>query len=655
MEAREFQTVQTGPLVSTHFAVDWSADDRVSVITEKGLQIMKMRVPAGRSTIRTMMFVFAVLLAVLHPISANDITSQVFGSVRDVLPAAFGDFDSDELTDMFVLRDMGYNGMAVEIMLASNEDPLLRPNKTLQCKFPKSKVTSVVPGDFDGDALMDLLVTAYPLGSSAAETRVYILWGGMHSLKCVDEEKFLFKMRGEPLAMDYDGDMIIDLFGADEVGNRTFWIFYSNRTFEAKPMEKSPPHKLREIHSHAFLDVNGDFAADLVLTSTEGIEVWYKINGAFHHNHTIKYPTITAGEGHIGQTLYLDVEMRGKVDLVVPVCFDSECKNSTIFVHSINQSKDWYDLKVNFKENDNNMWGYTPPNEKFWYTDAITLRGGDFNMDGYPDLLATLTLHSAGSKKPKAFLLENVPCSGASCAQFGRTFAPQWGSMSPTNIQTNMAVFYDFGQDGILDVLLVQMDSPDANPPSYQVSAYKNSLDYDANFVKVMVLTKRNGSQTPPNRNPLSKKKIKTFGTNLPGPTISYRTTTQEGNLREATSSQLPQSAHFSLGLPYSIFGLGRTPNFVDTLSVGMSGQMREWPQIIPNSQMVVIPAGELPSQWKAQLFVTPSKLVLMSVVALLGTCAIITLIIGALYWKERKEDKRERQQEAHRFHFDAM
>lgn len=651
MEAKEFQTVLTGPLVSSHFAVDWSGDDRVSVITEKGLQIMNVRVRWGNPRIGFFVFICAVLLAAIQPTSANDITTQVFGTDRDVLPAAFGDFDSDELTDMFVLRDNGPNGMTVEIMLASNEEPLMRSNKTLRCEFPKSKLTSVVPGDFNGDALMDLLVTGHLLtDSDPSNTQVYILWGAVgSSLKCSKENEFLFKMRGEPLAIDYQGDMIIDLFGADESGNRTFWIFNTNKNWTTKAMKAPNDHKLRDIHSHAFLDMNGDSAPDLVLTTKEDMEVWYNVGGDFVFNHSIKYP-IEVGVGHIGQTLYLDVEMQGKIDLVIPVCFDDLCKNSTIFVHS----DKWYNLNVNFTENENNVWGYTPVN-KFWYTDAITVRGGDFNMDGYPDLLASLTLHNSNPIKTKAFLLENTPCSGPICEEFGRTFSPSWGTMIPTNSQTNMAVFYDFGQDGILDVLFVTMDHPESNPPAYQVAAYKNSLDYDANFVKVMVLTGRNSSQIPPSQNPLTKKKIKTFGTNLPGPSISYSTTTQEGNPRAATSSQLPQSAHFSLGLPYSIFGLGRTPNFVDKLSVGLSGQKREWTQIIPNSQMVVIPAGTLPSQWKAQLFVTPSKLVLMSVVALLGTCAIITLIIGALYWKERREDKLERLQEAHRFHFDAM
>lgn len=142
----------------------------------------------------------------------------------------------------------------------------------------------------------------------------------------------------------------------------------------------------------------------------------------------------------------------------------------------------------------------------------------------------------------------------------------------------------------------------------------------------------------------------------MPGPRVSYRTTTQEGDLRHAASAQLPQSAHFSLNLPYTIFGLGRTPNFVDSLTVGLSNHSRQWTQIIPNSQMVVIPwPVDKPSVWKAQLFVTPSKLILMSVAGLTTACALITVIIGVLHWKERQEDKKERLSESHRFHFDAM
>jgi integrin alpha FG-GAP repeat containing protein 1 len=195
--------------------------------------------------------------------------------------------------------------------------------------------------------------------------------------------------------------------------------------------------------------------------------------------------------------------------------------------------------------------------------------------------------------------------------------------------ETTMAAFYDLYQDGILDVILYGPDT---------VQAFRNTLDYDANFLKVMVLT---GIDR---------------GGNLPGPSISCRTTTQDGYPRFAVAAQLPQSAHFPLGLPYTIFGLGRTPKFVDALTVGIAGRSKPWTQIIPNSQMVVIPSPlDQASKWHAQLFITPSRMILMSVAALTGTCVLIIAIIGVLYWKERREDRIEKLQEAHRFHFDAM
>ena len=35
-------------------------------------------------------------------------------------------------------------------------------------------------------------------------------------------------------------------------------------------------------------------------------------------------------------------------------------------------------------------------------------------------------------------------------------------------------------------------------------------------------------------------------------------------------AAQLSQSAYFALQCPYTVFGLGQTPNFVDELAVGL-------------------------------------------------------------------------------------
>ncbi|KAL6264669.1 hypothetical protein P5V15_004769 [Pogonomyrmex californicus] len=590
---------------------------------------------------------FICLVTLVSAARCSDITPAVFGNVLDGMPAAFGDFNSDELTDVFMLRK---DGKTVEIFLAAEQEPLLRPAPDLHCSF-RDNVTSVVPGDFDGDVFMDILVTTF--NREKKLINAHILWGGNGHLNCSNEWKPPIEMHNEPLAFDYNQDMIIDLFGVDKHGKRVYWVFNENRTDPTKIyMRKENSTKLehelepvRNPHSNAFLDLNSDFLPDLVVTTTKYFEIWLGTEQGFNFSHYIDLPyNISVDEhfkGEIGQTLYLDVELTGKMALLLPLCLDETCTNCAIMMYL----NGWHNLQVNFRDLNNVLWGFVKPNGQR-YTETITLRGGDFNMDGYPDLLATLQ----STKHAQSFLLQNVACNN--CAGFNRTFEVKWQALNPFYNETAMAVFYDFYQDGILDVILVEFNKTDN---VYRTAAFKNSLDYDANFVKVMVLTGRTNSMYPISPGSLGKKK-RTYGTNLPGPSIAYRTTTQDGSPRNAIAAQLPQSAHFSLNLPYTTFGLGRTPNFVDALTIGVGGKSREWPQIIPNSQMVVIPNPIAePSRWKAQLFVTPSKLILLSVAALSGTCGLITTMILGLYWKERREDKIEKLQEAHRFHFDAM
>ncbi|XP_014208642.1 T-cell immunomodulatory protein [Copidosoma floridanum] len=579
--------------------------------------------------------ILTLLSALVALGQGSDITSLVFGKDLDGMPAAFGDFDSDELTDVFVLKNL----TTVQVMFASNEEPLLQSRKGYSCRFDLP-VTSVVPGDFDGDAFMDILVTTRSKKSNKL-TDVYILWGGDHPLNCTDATVVVLEMKGQPLAIDYNHDMIIDLFGSDINNTRKFWIFNNDRT--VTPIKMKPTKDSRSIkmpHSNAFLDLNNDFLPDLVVTTNKSLELWYGKESGFEFFRDYDISEFIV----VGQSLYLDIELMDRIDLILPVCKDVNCEDSHIYVY-LNDK--WEDMKVNFVDNTNTKWGFAhTPGKR--YIDTITMRGGDFNMDGYPDLLVTLKSTTSGATR--SFLLENTFTD--SRGSFNRTFKVRWNALNPFyNNDSVMAVFYDFYQDGILDVIFVLKD----NDEVFRTAAFKNSLDYDANFVKVMVLTGRTNSLYPISAGSLGKKK-RTYGTNLPGPSIAYKTRTQDGSPRSAIAAQLPQSAHFAMNLPFTIFGLGRTPNFIDSLTIGLSNKSRDWTQIIPNSQMVVIPYPPSdPLKWKVQLFVTPSKLILQSAAALTGTCGLITLIIAALYWKERREDKIEKLQEAHRFHFDAM
>lgn len=227
--------------------------------------------------------------------------------------------------------------------------------------------------------------------------------------------------------------------------------------------------------------------------------MWYgKETGGFDFSHIIKHPQ---GAVKIGQSLFTDVELRGRMDLLTPVCYDADCINSTLLIYCDN---DWHNLQVNFKDLNNVIWRfYEKSGSK--YTNVITLHNGDYNMDGYPDILATL---STGNSQPQSFLLENVACENA-CGNLTRSYTIRWHALHPFKNGSVMAAFFDFYQDGILDIVLVEL-----NGTKHNAAAFKNSLDYDANFMKVMVLTGLTNEKNPMMMGRVGKKR-RTYGNYL--------------------------------------------------------------------------------------------------------------------------------------------
>uniref|UniRef100_A0A146LKX2 T-cell immunomodulatory protein n=1 Tax=Lygus hesperus TaxID=30085 RepID=A0A146LKX2_LYGHE len=646
MKLQEVQTCKCTPQVQIPFSTCWSDDNLLAMATEKGIYTVEGRWRARNIFVRNPLAMTLILLVcVLHWGHATDITSTVFGKPLEGIPAAFGDFNSDEYPDLFVIKDNTF-----EILLGRDSEPLIQksPGDKLKCKFD-AMVTSIVPGDYDGDAIMDVLVTlSRPVSGLSCEEKhvqeIKVLWGSGDSIECGAKWDKPLYMCGQPLAMDWNEDMIIDLFGS--VNNtRAFWVFNTNRTFPAiKHMtsgnrEPDDGKQLRIPHSHAFIDLNSDYNPDMFVTTNEGFEVWLKdpndVEGFAFSRQTTLFPN---GLAFKGQSIFLDTELKGKLDHILPACYDIACTNSSMFVYVNNR---WLNLRVNFHDKSNDVWGFVPPTTASIIHSTITLHAGDYNMDGFPDILATL---QSGNRK-KTFLLMNEQCV-ADCSQYSRTFTIAWDKLSPNNNNTNMGVFYDFMQDGKLDIIFVN----DKN-----ITAFKNNLDYDANFIKVMVITGRKDQAQRIIPDPTGRRN-RTYGTNLPGPLTSYNATDLDDEPRASVSAQLSQSAYLSLHLPYTLFGLGRTPNFVDELRVGVYGKSKKWSQIIPNSQMVVIPIPlQDPTHWMVRLFVTPSKLIIQSFVALLGTCMLLTLIIAVLWWKERREDRRESRQEVHRFNYSGL
>jgi len=586
--------------------------------------------------------VFINLVIVFTKINGTliNITSQVFGSNANGIIAAFGDFNSDKLTDLFVIAD---KGKELRIFLASNELPYLKPS-TIKCSIDKGLITSVAPGDFNGDSHMDVLITIAAESDTLESTSTFrILWGNQNNINCTSNSEATQKIIGQPLLLDFNGDKIPDILGIDANSKRKVWIgskWQNNITAVDFPDGGNASFKIP--HSHAFIDLSSDMIPDLLLTTESGYEMWHNENGNYIFKEYAENPSVAL----IGQSVFFDFDLDGTMDHLVPVCYTSDCSNSSILIR---KNKKWVQLSIHF-ENEQVQWGFITPskNVEDLGMNTITVRVGDYDFDGYPDLLAILKPITGSTKGNTVFLMHNEYCS--SCP-IGRQLSIIWDFGVLQSVDALFATFYDVYNDGILDILVAyRKDSS-----NWGLQAFQNYYDNNACFIKVIVLSGLCYTDCP--------NKTLPYGVNQPGPSICYNTTTIEGAPQASCAGQLSQSAYFSLQLPYVVFGLGHTPNFVDMLHVGVpsihgnqSPHTHSWPSIIPNSQMFVIPslAGDR-NRWINKLFVTPSQLVLITFAALVGTMGFILLIILGLHLKERREDKKEKLQESHRFHFDAM
>ena len=643
---------------------------------------------------RTIQVLLLCISSSLHTFMAGahdlrDITDSVFGNEGTYfLPAAFGDFNSDKLTDIIVLKK---DRKSVAVLLASEQnvvsmsvdsEPIFQEQSTMECLCPNGELpaphqivycyhcsdctfSSVAPADFDGDGSMDLMT----IGTGAdGKMEAFIMWGENHGLECQKDLVTIDNITSEPLVFDYNGDFISDLLTVDETGERKVYVFSPHRTFSSAVLGPCPGGEkcqLKAEHGNSYVDVTGDGRADLLLTTQAGLELHQgeADAGGWRYRCTVPWPNFIEGcntDDCIGQPAFLDFSLSGSLDMVLPVCFDYHCQNSSLYLIPVSelaacpQHWQWRPMSLDLT-----------PDRRFRKRDPdmsplalMTPRVGDVNLDGFPDLLMTVYNVTSGSGSgSEVQLLLNVPCQPMSgCHQsdptskYWRQFQLQPGYTAGLGPAITGA-FFDIYEDGRLDLITVSQDEHG----NYQVSAFMNTTqDSDAYFMKVIVLTGacyHNCDHQTTDYVP--------YGTNSGGQLVSYRSQRpgQESfDSYQSVAVQLPQSSYFALGLPYTIFGLGMAPNFVDSLSVNISAQSHDWPQIIPNSQLYVIPyPPDKPDSWDVKLIITASKNILITGLALVGTCAMCTVIIVLLHIRDKKMDHRAKLQDASRFHFDAM
>lgn len=133
---------------------------------------------------------------------------------------------------------------------------------------------------------------------------------------------------------------------------------------------------------------------------------------------------------------------------------------------------------MNLVDSSGTRWSFKGEQTSSHYSDVITIRMGDFNLDGYPDFLVTLY----SEDKARVTLVENVPCEEKTCS-YSRKFEPRWNLFEDfgNTVLGTFSVFDDFKDSVALDVLLVQKE-PDGK---HQVRVYRDETEKKAFYLKV--------------------------------------------------------------------------------------------------------------------------------------------------------------------------
>lgn len=118
------------------------------------------------------------------------------------------------------------------------------------------------------------------------------------------------------------------------------------------------------------------------MTGNKRFEIWSGNSDppSFSLNYTMELSEMEGVE-HVGQSLFIDLELMGEMRLVVPVCRARYCQGSALLVAVHNGTRRrWHDLQLTLRDPHGVEWRWA--RQESAPHGAVTLRQGDYNMDG---------------------------------------------------------------------------------------------------------------------------------------------------------------------------------------------------------------------------------------------------------------------------------
>ncbi|VDN38181.1 unnamed protein product [Gongylonema pulchrum] len=303
---------------------------------------------------------------------------------------------------------------------------------------------------------------------------------------------------------------------------------------------------------HSFVDINGDLSAEIIFgTKQDGrlkMEAWRrKSNELWELDNTLiaDLPAESCSTNYFGAVLFADFDADGTMDIGLPCCADAACRKVLVINMWNYHIGAWQDFHITGLEGSDLVSKKDEGN--------VVFRVGDFSLDGYPDLIALVR-----EKTQNPMILENVPCTDCisnASRRFELRTSPRLIQPADVSLgQIQLASFFDLKEDGTLDVLLEYKDADQ----SMAVDFIKCEDKGDTTFLKVQVF-----SSTCDQFCSSTKTKIGS-GIAWHGACVMFSMSDSWGHDQVGSQCQMPQTTHRALSTPFSLFGLGRSPNFVD-------------------------------------------------------------------------------------------
>ncbi|TIB81269.1 hypothetical protein E3Q22_01297 [Wallemia mellicola] len=599
--------------------------------------------------------------------------------------SALGDLNALSLDILSVDADQ----KTIRSHLWNHDKYTFESNSTVSVPF---KISTLVATDIDHDGKLDVMAVGE--GRTTTEIQLYLFHGdgngGFDSPVQLPNISYT-----QPTFFDAQGRLSNDFLAYRyDAGTKDDQLSLYSNTLDDRDqpydiMEPNfdtstgTPCKMSQTHSNAFIDLNGDCLADLFLVCS-GHEPSYQIwlNNPANDNFVLhSQNSLPKGTGMIS---FADFDRDGTIDMIFPTCesttrdgLGKSCSINVVFNKQIPLCVDSRSFEALLHPSLISGGGgeCRSPSElcvaddKFEYNQEkrlkipieqltqnsnlrlkmvdhslqpglpLSLKIGDYNLDGFPDILCLL---SDGSTTRGA-ILDNVLVN--------KTRSLTLRDESKTTILKDIkdvraASWIDIDEDGSLDIMLQRLNS---------VTFIKNNIANDAFFIKTLMLNGacENWCDSP------TAGRYKPFGVNAIGGTYKFTILDTNGKRMAASIPQLPSTAFDALLTPYSVIGLGRTNNYIENLHVGStskngSSQHMNFEGIIPNSQVIITPAY-YNHDWHIEMYLKTNKWIPFVTVVVAVLCVLFGAVVFGLHIHEKKEDEAERRKESHHINFQAL